>query len=88
MNGLVFANYRRFWTKNVTEKFHSFDDLNNFIIKKSEPQWNNYDVILGEPLIFKKIKNLKLIKKNIFEVIKNPKVLFKNNSLMDQFNEI
>jgi hypothetical protein len=80
-----FCSYRRFWTKNVTEKFHSFDDLNNFIIKKSEPQWNNYDVILGEPLIFKKIKNLKLIKKNIFEVIKNPKVLFKNNSLMDQF---
>ncbi len=80
-----FCTYRRFWTKNVGEKIHSFNDLNKFIVKKKEPQWNNYDVILGEPLIFKKIKNLKLIKKNIFEVIKNPKVLFKNNSLMDQF---
>ena len=70
----------------LKKKFQSFIDLDKFIIKKKEPQWNNYDVILGEPLIFKKIKNLKLIKKNIFEVIKNPKVNSKNPKVLFKKN--
>ena len=40
-----FCTYRRFWTKNVTEKFHSFDDLNNFIIKKRENPHQSGDFI-------------------------------------------
>ena len=42
-------------------------------------------MILGEPLIFKKIKNIKLIKENIFEVLKKPSMMFNNNTLEDQF---
>lgn len=80
-----FCTYRRFWTKNIIKKLESYHDLNEQIIKKKEDVWDNYEVVLGEPLIFKKIKNIKLIKRNPFEVIKNPRVLFTNNSLMDQF---
>lgn len=84
-NWIGFCTYRRFWTKNVKEKLNSYQELNKYIVKKKDTDWDDFDVILGEPLIFKKIKNIKLIKRNIFEVIKNPKVLFKKNSLMDQF---
>ena len=80
-----FCSYRRFWTKNVIDNLETYDQLNEIIIKKKENDWDKFEVILGEPLIFKKIKNIKMIKRNIFEVIKNPKVLFKKNSLMDQF---
>tara|TARA_B100001057_G_C22790942_1_gene927575 strand:+ start:56 stop:856 length:801 start_codon:yes stop_codon:yes gene_type:complete len=80
-----FCSYRRFWTKNVSNDLKSYDHLNEVIVKKKKPDWDNFEVVLGEPLIFNKIKNIKLIKRNIFEVIKNPKVLFKKNNLIDQF---
>tara|TARA_Y100000816_G_scaffold291401_1_gene282634 strand:+ start:173 stop:961 length:789 start_codon:yes stop_codon:yes gene_type:complete len=84
-NWIGFCSYRRFWTKVIKEKINSYQELNKYIVKQKEKEWDNFDVILGEPLIFKKIKNMKLIKRNIYEVAKNPKVLFKKNTLMDQF---
>ncbi len=80
-----FCSYRRFWTNGSKENIQSFEELNNILVKKRNSDWEKFDVILGEPLIFKKIKNSKLIKRNIFEVIKKPSVLFKKNTLMDQF---
>jgi len=80
-----FCSYRRFWTKTRKSNLKNFKELNKFIIKKPEKNWKKYDVILGEPLIFKKIKKIKLIKENIFEVIKKPSILFNNNTLEDQF---
>ena len=50
----------------------NFSELNKIILKKPEKDWKKYDVILGEPLEFRKIKNIKLIKENIFEIIKKP----------------
>ncbi len=81
-----FCSYRRFWTKVKSDNVKSFQNLDPMIIKKTEETWNNYDVILGEPLIFKKIKNLKMIKRNFLEVIKKPSVLINRTSLKDQFN--
>ncbi len=80
-----FCSYRRFWTKIFKKKIDSFSDLENIIIQKEEESWKRFEVILGEPLIFGKIKSSKLIKRNFFEVIKKPSVLYKNTSLMDQF---
>tara|TARA_B100001057_G_scaffold258990_1_gene259179 strand:- start:4051 stop:4857 length:807 start_codon:yes stop_codon:yes gene_type:complete len=79
-----FCSYRRFWTKKDS-KINSLEELDKIILKKPKYNWKNYDVILGQPLIFGKIKNLKLIKANIFEVIKKPSVMFKKNTLEDQF---
>ena len=80
-----FCGHRRFWSNGSKEIIHSLDELNDIIIKNKKSEWDKFDVILGEPLVFKKIKNSKLIKRNIIEVIKKPSVLFKNNTLMDQF---
>ena len=80
-----FCSYRRFWTNGSKANIQSLEDLNNILIKNQKMEWEKFDIILGEPLIFKKIKNSKLIKRNIIEVIKKPSVLFRENTLMDQF---
>ena len=84
-NWIGFCSYRRFWTKKNFSNITSFNELNNLVIKEKQSSWVNFDVILGEPLKFEKIKNSKLIKRNIFEVLKKPSVLIKKNTLMDQF---
>ena len=84
-NWISFCTYRRFWTKNYSKKINSFDELNQLIIKEPEKNWSDYEVVLGHPLIFKKIKNIKLIKRNPIEILKKPSMLFKNTTLEDQF---
>ncbi|MDC3087524.1 DUF4422 domain-containing protein [Candidatus Pelagibacter sp.] len=80
-----FCSYRRFWTNKSEINVKSFEDLNKIIVKHQKTDWNKFDVVLGDPLVFNKIKNIKLIKRNFLEVIKKPSVLFRKNSLMDQF---
>ena len=84
-NWIGFCSYRRFWTTTTGVNLQSLEDLNEILIKNQKDDWDKFDVILGEPLIFGKIKNSKLIKRNFLEVIKKPSVLFNKNSLMDQF---
>ena len=84
-NWIGFCTYRRFWTNASGVNIQSLEDLNKILIKNQKDDWDKFDVVLGEPLIFGKIKNSKLIKRNFLEVIKKPSVLFKKNSLMDQF---
>lgn len=79
-----FCTYRRFWTKKEI-KLKNFNDLKKVIILKPQKKWEKYDVVLGKPLVFKKFKNIKLIKRNFFEVAKNPKMLFKDTTLEEQF---
>ncbi len=80
-----FCSYRRFWSNKAKNHINSINDLQNVIIKDPPSKWEDFDVILGDPLFFKKIKNMKLIKRNFIEVLKKPSVLFRNNSLMDHF---
>ena len=80
-----FCTYRRFWTYSNDIKIKSLNELKKIIVKKPLNHWKKFDVILGNPVIFKKIKNLKLIKRNLFEVIKKPSMLFNHNTLEDQF---
>ena len=80
-----FCTYRRFWTNSNNLKIKEFGNLEKIIIKKPLNHWEKFDVVIGKPVVFKKIKNIKLIKRNIFEVLKKPSMLFKNNTLEDQF---
>ena len=84
-NWIGFCTYRRFWTKNNFKKIKNFSELNEIIIKEPNKNWSKYDVVLGDPLIFKKIKNIKLIKRNPIEVLKKPTMLLNDNTLEDQF---
>ena len=80
-----FCSYRRFWTISNNLRINKFEDLEKIIIKRPQEHWKKFDVILGDPVVFKKIKNLKLIKRNFFEVLKKPSMLIKDNTLEDQF---
>ena len=71
-----FCTYRRYWTKISNKNITSFKQLEKIIINKPLKTWKHYDVILGKPLKFKKIKNIKLIKKNFFEILKKPSMLY------------
>lgn len=84
-NWIGFCTYRRFWTKSKKLKISSYKKLNKIIIKKPLKEWKKFDVILGKPLIFKKVKAIKLIKQNIVEILKKPSVLYKDLTLEDQF---
>ena len=81
-----FCSYRRFWIKNNILEPKNILELKNSIIQQPDDSWYDNEVILVKPLIFKKIKNIKLIKRSLYEVLKKPSVLFKKTSLKDQFN--
>ncbi len=81
-----FCTYRRLWANLDHDKVINFNNLSRNILMKPHKDWLNFEVVLVKPLIFNKINNLKLIKKNLFEVIKKPKVLIQKTSLLDQFN--
>jgi hypothetical protein len=64
-----FSGYRRFWANSNNihsdeiSKIIKKDNFNNFVLKKINPLWNNYDVVLGEEMYLgEKIKLFKLIK--------------------------
>ena len=80
-----FCTYRRFWTSSKKLKIDNFKELKKIIVRKPLKNWKKFDVIVGKPLIFKKVKSIKLIKQNILEVLKKPSILFKDNTLEDQF---
>ena len=71
--------------KNFSEP-KNISELTNSILNNPDKSWNKKEIILVEPLIFNKVKNIKLIKRNFIEVLKKPTVLFKRTSLKDQFN--
>lgn len=81
-----FCTYRRFWIKKNFLEPKNIDNLEEAIIRKPDSSWEGYDVILVEPLVINKVKNIKLIKRNLIEVLKKPSVLFSKTSLRDQFN--
>lgn len=81
-----FCTYRRFWIKKDVPNPKKIEELKDVILKEPDTTWKLNDVILVNPFIFKKGKNLKLIKRNFFEVCKKPSVLFKRTSIKDQFN--
>lgn len=85
-NWIGFCTYRRFWKKKNFSQPQNIEELESSIIRKPDQAWQDHDVILVEPLIFKKIKNIKLIKRSFLEVIKKPSVLINKTSLRDQFN--
>jgi len=84
-NWIGFCTYRRFWTISKKKKIDNFKQLKKIIIEKPPKAWEKFDVVLGNPIIFKKIKNMKLIKRNLFEVIKKPSMLVNHNTLEEQF---
>ena len=82
-----FCQYRKFWSiKNNNNDQLSFDKLNSLVLKEIPEEYNNYDVILGEPLFIDQFKIMKFIKRGFKIIIKNPKFLFNKNERNIKFH--
>jgi len=70
-----FCQKRRFWTKS-NKKIKSLKELKKNIITKAPKQWNKYESIICKPIRVDKTKKMKLIKRGLKNLIKNPSIFF------------
>ena len=71
-----FCGYRRFWKNKCSDSDMSLN-INQKILKKVHPSWENYDVILGEHIFLDQIPLIKIIKYGKTAFLRNPKAIFK-----------
>jgi len=81
-----FSHYRHHWSNqnNIkSDELNKIVDKNNFekyILKNKCPEWDNYDVILGDPMnVSGRYKASKIIKKGMGVFLRNPKSFLKKN---------
>jgi len=71
-----FCQYRKFFLiKKIDNKIIDFDSLNNRVIKTIDPNFSDYNCVLGEQFPVNKYK-FKFFKKNFFKIITSPSVIF------------
>lgn len=65
----------------------NINELKKKILLKIPKEWKKYESILVEPIFMKKLKKIKILKKGFWEILKNPRILFKNTfNIEDQFD--
>jgi len=82
-----FCQYRKFWTtlnKNETPK--TLDELKSSVLRKIPKEYENFDSILGEPMVINQLKIMKFIKRGFKMVLKNPSYLFDKNKRNIKFH--
>ena len=85
-NWTGFCTYRRFWVKKNCKPPKTLIDLRDILLKKVPNEWEDYDVVLPEPLKIGKLKVMKLFKNNFKQLIKKPSLLFNKCTIKDHFN--
>ena len=82
-----FCQYRKFWVKeNYENKISDLNSLNNFLLKEIPDNLEIFDIILGEPMFINQFRLSKFIKKNLFNMIKNPALFFDENKRSIKFH--
>ena len=82
---LGFCGYRYHWSQKSTasseeiNKFVNKENFQDYILKKIPPEWDDYDVILGEEMIINNWKFSKIIKHAPKKFLMNPKFFLKKN---------
>ena len=71
-----FCTYRRFWKKKLT-KIHKIKNIKNEILDNIYPDWEKYDVILGDHISLESIKWIKVLKYGKLAFIRNPLSILK-----------
>ncbi len=75
-----FSQYRKFWTiKNFDNKKLSIEDINSIAIKEIPSNFEDCEVILGNPFYVNKRKTSKFFKKGFKMILRNPSILFNEN---------
>ncbi len=75
-----FCQKRRFWIKTTT-KIDSINknNLKENLLNEPENDWENYESILCNPISVSGIKKIKLIKRGMKNLIRDPSLLFDKN---------
>ncbi len=82
-----FCQYRKYWS--IEKQKNNCTNLNKFgqnLIKEIPKKYDVYESILGEPLFINKFKLAKFLKKNLINIIKNPKILYNKSSRNIKFH--
>ncbi len=82
-----FCQKRRFWLKSE-KKINSFNNLKKFILKKPPNSWKKYDSIICKPIKVDNPKKMKLFKRGMKNVLKDPSIIFqkKKQNIKLQFD--
>jgi len=70
-----FCQKRRFWVKSDT-KIKNLNDLKKNILKTPHKSWKNYESIICKPIRLDNPKKMKLIKRGLKNIIKDPSIFF------------
>ena len=82
-----FCQYRKFWSlKKIINKPESFNKLNSLVLKEIPVEYDSFEVILGEPLLINQIKIMKLLKRGLKLIIKNPTYLLNKQNRNIKFH--
>jgi hypothetical protein len=80
-----FCSYREYWglkKKIISEK------IEQLVLKDYDPEWHDYNAIIGEPMSVKDTKTIKILKYGKLASIRNPKAIFskKGRTIRWQFD--
>ena len=82
-----FCQYRKFWTLNNYDNTKiTFQELPSLVLKNIPPEFEDYEVILGQPFFVNKRKIMKFIKKGFKIILKKPQYIFDSNSRNIKFH--
>tara|TARA_B100000787_G_scaffold169882_1_gene162710 strand:+ start:3543 stop:4352 length:810 start_codon:yes stop_codon:yes gene_type:complete len=73
-----FSQKRRFWLKKNC-KINKFKDLKDNLLKEAPNEWKNYQSILCKPVSVSDPKKMKIIKRGLKNLIKDPSIFFKKD---------
>ena len=80
-----FCSYREYWGSNKINKTNKIQDL---VLKEFQPEWSNYEAIIGKPIPLNYAKLMKVIKYGKLALLRNPKAIFskKGRTIRWQFD--
>ena len=79
-----FCSYRELWGEH--KKIKNKTSINS-LLKFLPPEWEEYDAIIGEPIVLKRPKLIKILKYGKFATLRNFKEIFKSKfSIRYQFD--
>ena len=84
-----FCQKRRFWlNKESMDTIVNKDNFSKHVLQDVPNEWSSYNSIICEPIFVNKVKKMKMIKRGLRSIIKDPSILFnqKKQSLLLHFD--
>ncbi len=68
-----FCSYREYWGSKKNNKSDKIEDL---VLREYQPEWSNYEAIIGEPISIGGTKLMKVLKYGKSALLRNPRAIF------------